>query len=45
MKSGSGALRQDAYNGVITSRIMEQLNIPYVLYAIQMVDGLPCSVC
>lgn len=45
IKSDSGALRQEAYNEVIASRVMEQLHIPHVPYTLQMVDGLPCSVC
>lgn len=45
VKSGSGALRQEAYNEVIASRIMERLNMPHVPYTLQMVDELPCSVC
>lgn len=45
IKSGSGALRQEAYNEVIASRVMERLNIPHVPYNLQVVDGLPFSVC
>lgn len=45
VKGGSGALQQEPYNEVIASRIMERLNIPHVPYTLQMVEGLPYSVC
>ncbi len=45
IKGGSGAIRQEPYNEVIASRIMERLNIPHVDYTLQTHAGAPCSVC
>ncbi len=45
IKGGSGAIRQEPYNEVIASKIMEKLGIPHVEYTLQMQGGLPYSVC
>jgi len=45
IKGGSGAIRQEPYNEVIASRIMERLHIPHVEYTLQTHAGAPCSVC
>lgn len=45
VKGGSGAIRQEPYNEVIASRIMEPLGIPHVSYTLEMHNGIPCSVC
>ena len=45
VKGGSGANRQEPYNEVIASRIMERLGIPHVEYTLHMMDGQPYSVC
>ena len=45
VKGGSGVNRQEPYNEVIASRIMERLGIPHVEYTLHMMDGQPYSVC
>lgn len=45
LKGGSGSSRQEPYNEVIASRVMERLHIPHVEYSLELLDGLPYSVC
>lgn len=45
LKGGSGAARQEPYNEVLASRIMERLGIPHVPYTLLVQDGFPYSVC
>ena len=45
IKGGSGAIRQEPYNEVIASRIMERLCVPHVDYTLQTHAGVPCSEC
>nr|WP_230986769.1 HipA domain-containing protein [Cohnella fermenti] len=45
VKGGSGAIRQEPYNEVIASTIMERLGIPNVPYTLMVQDEYPYSVC
>lgn len=45
LKGGSGANRQEPYNEVLASRIMERLGIPHVPYTLTMQEDYPYSVC
>ncbi len=45
LKGGSGAVRQEPYNEVIASRIMERLHISHAAYTLERHEGVPCSVC
>lgn len=45
VKSGSGAVRQEPYNEVLASRIMDRLHIPHVPYTLRIEDDYPYSVC
>lgn len=45
IKGGSGAVRQEPYNEVLASCIMERLNIPHVKYSLLIEDDYPYSVC
>lgn len=45
IKGGSGATRQEPYNEVLASRIMERLGIPHVSYSLMVLDDYPYSVC
>ena len=45
IKGGSGATRQEPYNEVLASRIMERLSIPHVPYSLITQDDYPYSVC
>lgn len=45
IKGGSGAIRQEPYNEVFASRVMERLDIPHVSYSLSMIDDYPYSIC
>lgn len=45
LKSGSFPFRQQPFNEVIASRIMERLGIDHVPYSVMWSDGNPYSVC
>ena len=45
LKGGSGTVRQEPYNEVLASRIMERLGIPHVSYTLTMQDEYPYSMC
>lgn len=45
IKGGSGVTRQEPYNEVLASWIMEQLQIPHVSYRMLNENGTPYSVC
>lgn len=45
LKGGSGATRQEPYNEVLASRIMDRLSIPHVPYALMIQEDYPYSVC
>lgn len=45
IKGGSGTTRQEPYNEVLASWIMEQLQIPHVSYRMLNENGTPYSVC
>lgn len=45
VKGGSGAVRQEPYNEVMASRIMERLQIPHVSYDLMIENDYPYSVC
>nr|WP_240472953.1 HipA domain-containing protein [Paenibacillus sanguinis] len=45
VKGGSGATRQEPYNEVIASKIMERLGIPHVPYTLMEQEDYPYSVC
>ena len=45
LKGGSGTVRQEPYNEVLASRIMERLSIPHVPYTLMMQGDYPYSVC
>jgi hypothetical protein len=45
LKGGSGETRQEPYNEVIATKIMERLGIPHVPYTLMEQEGYPCSVC
>ncbi|KWX76969.1 excisionase [Paenibacillus riograndensis] len=45
IKGGSGATRQEPYNEVIASKIMERLGIPHVPYTLIEQEDYPYSVC
>ncbi len=45
IKGGSGTVRQEPYNEVFASRIMERLQIPHVSYGLLQRDGEPYSIC
>lgn len=45
IKGGSGATRQEPYNEVLASRIMDRLGIPHVRYDLLMEGEYPYSVC
>ena len=45
VKDSSGAARQEAYNEVLASRIMEHLGIPHVSYELLHQDGYAYCVC
>ncbi len=45
LKGGSGTVRQEPYNEVIASAIMQRLGIPHVPYTVALQDSYPYSVC
>ena len=45
VKGGSSPFRQQPFNEVIASKIMERLNIPHVSYTVMWNQGVPYSVC
>lgn len=45
IKGGSGAVRQEPYNEVLASRIMDRLHMPHVSYSLIMEGDYPYSVC
>lgn len=45
IKGGNDAFRQQPFNEVIASRIMDRLDIPHIPYEIYWQDGYPYSVC
>lgn len=45
IKGGSGAIQQEPYNEVLSSRIMERLNIAHVPYNLLMQDNYPYCIC
>ena len=45
VKGGSSPFRQQPFNEVIASKIMEWLNIPHVSYTVMWNQGVPYSVC
>lgn len=45
LKAGSGETRQEPYNEVIATKIMERLGIPHVPYTLIEQEGYPYSVC
>lgn len=45
LKGGSGATRQEPYNEVLASRIMDRLQIPHVSYSLWMEEEYPYSIC
>ena len=45
IKGGSGAIRQEPYNEVLASSIMNRLEIPHVTYSLTQEGGYPYSIC
>lgn len=45
IKGGSGAIRQEPYNEVLASCIMNRLEIPHVAYSLTQEGGYPYSIC
>jgi len=45
IKSGSGATRQEPYNEVLASAIMNRLGVPHIPYSLTMIDEYPYSIC
>ena len=45
VKGGSGATRQEPYNEVLASAMMERLGIPHVTYTLTVQEDYPYSVC
>lgn len=45
LKGGSGVTRQEPYNEVLASRIMNRLDIPHVPYTLMMQEDYPYSIC
>lgn len=45
IKGGSNPFRQQPFNEVIATRIMERLNIPHISYTVILDNGSPYSVC
>ena len=45
LKSGSGALKQEIYNEVLASRIMDSLNINHIEYRLLKIDDESYSIC
>jgi hypothetical protein len=45
IKGGSGATRQEPYNEVLASLVMERLDIPHIAYTLTVRDEYPYSVC
>lgn len=45
IKGGSGRTRQEPYNEVLASCIMDRLKIPHVAYTLTEYNGCPCSLC
>jgi hypothetical protein len=45
IKGGSGATRQEPYNEVLASAIMQRLGVAHVPYTLMLIDEYPYSVC
>ena len=45
IKGGSGIARQEPYNEVFASALMERLRIPHVVYKLVTQEGMPYSIC